>query len=448
MPSIPSSPPRNHPPPRRKKNETVWTSLCSKTRSTLFPPGLRVASVKDLSQLLTNPQAGPLVAVLILLLEVVLNGFIISFRRYTEIDWSTYMQQVEMVLNGTREYSSIRGDTGPLPYPAGHVWIYTLLYFLTDRGSNVWRAQVIFAGFYLLTLGTVFLIYLRSQKVPPYVFPLMSLIAYRVHSIYVLRLFNDPLAMMFLYAAIYCFMTNWWSIGSLCYSLAVSVKMNILLFSPALLMLFLIVLGLQETLKQLTICALPQLVLAAPFLLSHPLSYVTASFNLGRVFLYKWTVNWRFLPEEVFLSRYFHGGLLVLHLSLVTFFALAIWKRQLQSYISLRHQRGKVSQLCSQLILQPLFLCNFIGVVCSRSLHYQFYVWYYHTIPYILWCTPFNPVWKLLIFGILEMCWNTYPSTELSSGVMLVCHLAILGGVAWQNVLIWRTTEPEKDKES
>lgn len=35
----------------------------------------------------------------------------------TEIDWSTYVQQVELFLSGVRDYSSIKGDTGPVVYP-------------------------------------------------------------------------------------------------------------------------------------------------------------------------------------------------------------------------------------------------------------------------------------------------------------------------------------------
>ena len=32
----------------------------------------------------------------------------------TEIDWRAYMQEVEGVVNGTRDYYQLKGDTGPL----------------------------------------------------------------------------------------------------------------------------------------------------------------------------------------------------------------------------------------------------------------------------------------------------------------------------------------------
>lgn len=36
-------------------------------------------------------------------------------------------------------------------------------------------------------------------------------------------------------------------------------------------------------------------------------------------------------------------------------------------------------------ILFVLFSSNLMGIVTARSLHYQFYVWYYHSIAWILW---------------------------------------------------------------
>ena len=49
-------------------------------------------------------------------------------------------------------------------------------------------------------------------------------------------------------------------------------------------------------------------------------AYVIGSFDLGRVFLFEWTVNWRFLPEEWFVYPGFHIGLLVVHVGLLLLF--------------------------------------------------------------------------------------------------------------------------------
>lgn len=44
----------------------------------------------------------------------------------TEIDWVAYMQEVEGFLGGERNYLNLRGDTGPLVYPAGFVYAYSV----------------------------------------------------------------------------------------------------------------------------------------------------------------------------------------------------------------------------------------------------------------------------------------------------------------------------------
>jgi alpha-1,3-mannosyltransferase len=46
----------------------------------------------------------------------------------TEIDWVAYMQEVEGVVNGTWDYTKLKGDTGPLVYPGGFVALYWIMY--------------------------------------------------------------------------------------------------------------------------------------------------------------------------------------------------------------------------------------------------------------------------------------------------------------------------------
>lgn len=65
--------------------------------------------------------------------------------------------------------------------------------------------------------------------------------------------------------------------------------------------------------------------LGFPFLRAYPLEYLAGAFDFSRVFLYKWTVNWRFVPEDIFLSKPFAKGLLVIHLVILVTFLLNRW---------------------------------------------------------------------------------------------------------------------------
>lgn len=386
--------------------------------------------------LLTDPKKIVITTKLFILLEMLLNVFIIEKVPYTEIDWKAYMQEVEGFLNGTLDYSKLKGDTGPLVYPAGFLYIFSALYYITAQGTRIKIAQYIFAILYIVLLALVFRIYSKTKKVPPYVLILMCCTSYRIHSIFVLRLFNDPIAMILLFSSLNAFLDDHWYLGSILYSLAVSVKMNILLFAPALLSAYLCILGISKTVIHLSICAVVQALLGLPFLIENPISYIKGAFNLGRIFEFKWTVNWRFLSEEIFVNPYFHVSLLLLHL-----FILAIcvpnWMVYLRSYAKLKEMEKYLKpklqkkenvdmSTMSQLFIFPLFMANFIGVACSRSLHYQFYIWYYHTLPYLAWCTSYKTATKLSILGIIELCWNTYPSTIYSSFALHACHIILL----------------------
>lgn len=394
-----------------------------------------------LFSLVVDPNNMTFVVCCLLLAEIVVNILVIQHVKYTEIDWVAYMQEVEGVLNGTFDYTYLKGDTGPLVYPAGFVYIYTALYYVTNRGQNIRLAQYIFAFLYLALLCLVFRIYMKSKKVPPYVLVLTCCSSYRIHSIFVLRLFNDPVAMVLFYASVNLFLDSKWSLASLLYSMAVSVKMNILLFAPAIMLTYLTCLGLKGTLTQLTICASVQVVLGIPFILTNPMAYIRGAFNLGRVFLYEWTVNWRFLSEDIFTNSYFHIGLLALHMTLLLFFysSALTYLRSYATLISIQKKVRRQLSDCteklnmdtaSQLFLLPLFTANLIGIACSRSLHYQFYVWYFHSLPYLLWSTCFTSIGRLCILGVIEMCWNTFPSTYLSSLTLHLCHIIILLGLA------------------
>lgn len=74
------------------------------------------------------------------------------------------MQQVEQYIAGERDYTKIHGDTGPLVYPAMHVYIYRGLHAITFGGVNITIAQVCFLFLYVFNMGLVMLCY-RLAKV-------------------------------------------------------------------------------------------------------------------------------------------------------------------------------------------------------------------------------------------------------------------------------------------
>ena len=72
-------------------------------------------------------------------------------------------------------------------------------------------------------------------QAPPYLFPLLVL-SKRMHSIFVLRLFNDCFAIGALFVAIYAYQRRMWTIGSIAYSWGVGIKMSLLLALPGVVM--------------------------------------------------------------------------------------------------------------------------------------------------------------------------------------------------------------------
>ena len=105
--------------------------------------------------------------------------------------------------------------------------------------------------------------------------------------------------------------------------------MNILLFAPAFALTMLLDVGLTQTVwngllvassqvrRRLGATADGQILLALPFLIVAPQSYLTRAFDLSRAFLYQWTVNWRFVAEPTFNAPTFARDLLATHVGLL-----------------------------------------------------------------------------------------------------------------------------------
>lgn len=193
-----------------------------------------------------------------------------------------------------------------------------------------------------------------------------------------------------------------------------------------------------------------QSTLAVPFL-SNARGYLARSFELSRVFLYKWTVNWRFVGEDRFLSREFATALIILHLTLLATFVWTRWSRpsglSIPALVStaLNPLPTEIQQriyldTTPSFIMTAILTSMAIGMLCARSLHYQFYAYIAWSTPFLLWKSGLHPVLIYAVWGAQEWAWNVYPSTDTSSKVVVGC-------LAVQVMAIWQGTRDDyKDK--
>lgn len=106
---------------------------------------------------------------------------------------------------------------------------------------------------------------------------------------------------------------------------ALSVKMSNMLYLPGIMLVTCRERGLLMTIAHLAVIVALQALLGLPFFREYPWEYLAGAFDFSRMFLYKWTVNWRFVPEEIFISKPFAKGLLGVHLVILVIFLLKRW---------------------------------------------------------------------------------------------------------------------------
>jgi alpha-1,3-mannosyltransferase len=260
-----------------------------------------------------------------------------------------------------------------------------------------------------------------------------------------LRCFNDGFAVYYLWLSILCFQNRAWAIGVVFYSLGLGVKMSLLLVLPAVGIILLLGRGFSPALRLAFRMAQIQFVVALPFLTNNPWGYLSRAFEFSRQFLFKWTVNWRFVGEEVFLSRWFSLLLLALHASVLLAFITSRWLKParkpimeiigpmlvFESPFKGNEELAVSTAVTPQYILTSVLSANVIGLLFARSLHYQFYAYLAWSTPYLLWRSGIHPVLQYALFFAQEWAWNVYPSTSISSFVA-VSILAVTVALVWR----------------
>lgn len=433
-------------------------------------------AVHVIRTLIFDPNANRLVIPMVVIAASILGKVVMAKVNYTEIDFSTYMQQVEAAQLGELDYSKITGDTGPVVYPAGFLQVYGFLHWVTSGGSDLRAGQLAFSYLFTLSVAMTCAVYSMLGRIRPWCLYLL-IASRRLVSIYVLRLFNDCFTTAAMIGVVLVLqLAAYWShllsptlmflanaVAADLFSMAISVKMNALLYLPAFMVVsyFLLRESLVHLAAVFLVIPLVQVLTAwkylLPFFWDSEASYIrwtylANAFNFKRKFLYEWTVNWRFFSEDTFISDAFANALLVGHVCVLLVFVIT-------RFVSPRVTGKSVLKLVKdafnlfsataapenlyllqkhgpRLVLLVFATTNTIGVLFARSLHYQFLAWYCWLLPFLIHATNIHPLPGVFIFLVHEWCWNVFPSTESSSAVLICSLVMVIAGV-WANTTVW-----------
>lgn len=130
------------------------------------------------------------------------------------------------------------------------------------------------------------------------------------------------------------------------------------------------------------------------------------------------------MGEELFLSKQFSLALVALHIFLLGLFVATGWLRPSGSSLpgflrNLLRGRQRTVVLSKSFIMTVVLTSLAIGLLCARSLHYQFFAYLSWATPFLLWRAGFHPILIYVIWALQEWGWNVYPSTNTSSSVVV-----------------------------
>ena len=162
---------------------------------------------------------------------------IVSFKSWSQ---RALIRRFCKVLEALRMDTSLFGVIALLPYFTIYqvarkalAWLQILAQFFVPLMLSL--AVCLDASIATLQ-AVVMALYIRSEAFPPAGLVLLCL-SKRLHSIFMLRLFNDCIAVFVAYVAIWLLLDRRWRFSMLTFSMAVSVKMNVLLLAPPVLII-------------------------------------------------------------------------------------------------------------------------------------------------------------------------------------------------------------------
>ncbi|EFA78114.1 hypothetical protein PPL_08762 [Heterostelium album PN500] len=356
-----------------------------------------------------------------------LSAYEIIFQSTFTNDWPAHIHHIEQWLNTPKtqplwtpnfdsgppapsdsltsssfdfDYSHFMHYHGPCTYPAGFLYLYGILYYLTGRGS-LQAFQIIWALMEICNFITIKKICDRLKL--PIILAILPIISNRLHLYNVRVVINDFPSTFILHLSILLLLNKQYKRFSVLFSFLVSLKLNYIFYSPAILFIFANTLPFSSILTNLFIMGALQIIIGIPFLLTNPIAYITIAYDISRTLLWEKTRNFKFVGRVIYDSSYFNITLLLLLITTIIIFLIRMWitldnlKSDHKSSTSAKTANSTTSIINSNIaneniklyrdraMLFVFLFVNFLAITFARGLYTPFLCWYFYTYPIVLY---------------------------------------------------------------
>lgn len=340
----------------------------------------------------------------VILIELIKWCFIMQFDPFSDGDFTSYTEQSKQFWDGERDLSKINGKNGPWLYPALHVYTFVGVYWLTGIEEHLKYAQIINTIIHILTWIVSVKIYYHALKdrTPQHIW-LVALwcIGTKVVANDIRRIYAESYNVLLVYFAILLFQKGKHFVGWMIIAVAMGFKMSVLLYFPAIYYIVSKSVGVIRATIYIGIIMALQLVWAIPFISEYPDEYINTAFKFDRKFSIMGSINFHWiLYSPLFHSSLFTNLLLLAHVGLLLYVLFKKWLPLIDPYNRFNFWLSvkeiglwplspwmSYKEQDPYLVAEVFFVWNYIGCACSRTLHQQFLVWLWYSLPFI-WYAP------------------------------------------------------------
>ncbi|KAM9963543.1 hypothetical protein ACTFIW_006776 [Dictyostelium discoideum] len=346
------------------------------------------------------------------------------------------------------DYNNYMHYHGPNTYPAGFLYLYTLLYYISNHGQSLQIFQLIWA---FLEFFNFILIKKICEKLSiPIILAVLPILSNRLHLYNVRVVINDFPSTFLIHICILLLISKRFKLFSTLFSIIVSLKLNTIFHSPAILFIFFNSLSIGQVILNLSIMAFIQLLVGLPFLMVNPIAYFTNAYDFSRTLLWEKTRNFKFIGRLIYDSTLFNILLLLLLIITILIFIykyqlavneinrlLKVVKNNTGGTINNENNNNNNNNIGDEEIelkLKRIYILsfisvNFFAVVWARGLYTPFMCWYFYTLPIILYFAKFSYTFIVLFWLAHEILFRFFKDfyiEMLGTFIFLNINLLIL----------------------